>query len=88
MSSAYRKTSRPISVGTSDLPGADEQFLAHLLLQAAELRADGGRRQAQLLAGLRDAARAHDFPEVEQMMVVEPFHGCHLYIRRDERSIP
>src|SRR6185436_11452295 len=57
-------------------------------LQAPELRADGGRGQAQLLARARDAPRAHDLPEVEEVMVVQPFHGPCVYealTKRQER---
>ena len=58
-------------------PAADagEQLLAEPRLERLDLRAHRRLRQPQLLRGPHHAAFAHDRPEVEQVMVVEPFHG-------------
>ena len=56
---------------------AAQQLLAKLLLQAAELGANRRRSQAQLLAGTSDATSAHDLPEVEEVVIVQPLHGAY-----------
>ena len=52
-----------------------KQTFSERLFQDLDLGADGRLRQPQLLGRLRDAALAHDGPEVQQVVVVEPVHG-------------
>jgi hypothetical protein len=40
-----------------------------------QLSADRRRRNAQLFAGLADAARESHSPKVVKMMVIKPFHN-------------
>jgi hypothetical protein len=63
-----------------------EQLLAQRLLERAELQADRGRRQAQLLRRLGHAALAEDRPEVEQVVVVEPLHAARVREARGPRQ--
>src|SRR5439155_24205538 len=56
---------------------AQEQLLAERLLEALDLRADGGGREPKLLRRVRDGAGPRDGPEVEQVVVVEPRAGSH-----------
>src|SRR6185312_101934 len=49
-----------------------EQLLAQASLQGLQLRTDGWRGEVQHRGRLRDAAFAHDRPEVKKMLVVEP----------------
>ena len=62
---------------------AREQLLTENLLQAVDLPADGGMRQAKLLARADDAALLGHHPEVEEVVIVEPLHRAKL--RRDVR---
>ncbi len=60
-----------------------EQLLAESFLERAELRADRWRRERQFLGGARETAGAHDSPEVEQVLIVEPInrgHGLSLLV--------
>ncbi len=52
-------------------PGANEQLLPEGFLQLAELAADRGLRDVELLARPRHAAFADHRPEVEEMVMVE-----------------
>ena len=55
-------------------PAALEQLLAERVLEAAHLAAHGRLRESQLRARGAQRALARDEPEVEQVVVVEPFH--------------
>ena len=59
-------------------PAADsrEQRLAEARFERLDLRAHRRLRQPQLLRRPDHAALAHDRPEVEQVVVVEPFHAA------------
>ena len=61
----------------------DKQLLPQCLLQQAQLPADGRLRQAEFLAGTRDAAFFGDCPEVQEVVIVQPFHACTIH--RQER---
>src|SRR5690606_22285282 len=52
-----------------------EQLLAELVLERVNLRAQGRMGEAEHLAGLGEPSLASDDPEVEQVVVVHPFHG-------------
>ncbi len=52
-----------------------EQLAPEELLEEAELRAERGVAQAELSGGARHASLARDNPEVEQVLVVQGFHG-------------
>ena len=56
-------------------PLAAEELLAEHVLERADLRADGRLREPQLIRGAAHAALANGEPEVEQVMIVQPFHG-------------
>jgi hypothetical protein len=65
----------PPGVGQDQIPALSvEQLLAEDVLQAMDLAADGGMSETQLLAGPDDAPLLGDGPEVEKVMIVEPFH--------------
>ena len=65
----------PAHLGERELAaGAGEQLLAELILEGMDLPAESRVRQAQHPAGARETAFPRDGEEVEQMMVVEPFH--------------
>jgi hypothetical protein len=51
-----------------------EELVAEGALERLQLVGDGGLGEAQLLAGLGDAAGAGHDPEVVEVVVVEPFH--------------
>lgn len=55
-----------------------EQLLADDVLQPAKLSADGRLRKPQLAAGANDAAISRDLPEIEEVLVIENFHGTIL----------
>ena len=44
------------------------------VLECADLSADGRLRQTQLLTRLRDCPLSSNHPEVQQVMVIQPFH--------------
>ena len=65
----------PAHLGERELAaGAGEQLLAELILEGMDLPAESRVRQAQHPAGARETAFPRDGEEVEQVMVVEPFH--------------
>src|SRR6266852_4125843 len=51
-----------------------EQLLAENLFEPMDLAADRGVRQPELLARPDNASLLRDDPEVEEVVVVEPFH--------------
>ena len=57
-------------------PASVEEADSEGLLELSELCAHGGLAQAQLTSGCRHAAGAGHPVEVEQVVVVEPFHGA------------
>jgi len=68
--------------------GAAQQLLPELLFEPAYLDTDRGRRQTQLGAGRGDAACSDDTPEIQEVVIVEPLHGCHdtsyFYYQHDQ----
>src|SRR5205085_1715746 len=69
---------------------ASEQLLAQDLLEPMDLPADRRVCQAELGAGSRDASMLRDHPEVEQVMVIEPFHpdrSMSSFSNRDRDSV-
>jgi hypothetical protein len=69
-------------------PAADalEELLVERVLQRADLRADGRRREAELVARAADAALACGEPEVEEVVVVQPLHAAKGYFVNTEWS--
>ena len=66
----------PSRVGQLEAPpGTNEEPLAERLLQRAQLRAQRRLRQPQLRARPGDAPLFRDRPEVEQVVIIQPFHG-------------
>jgi len=65
-------------------PAGEELFAEHLL-EPMDLAADGGVRQAELLARSNDASFLRDDPEVEEMVIVEPWR-CRSSARATERE--
>ena len=63
--------------------GTGEELLAELLLEGADLSAQGGVGQAQPLAGGHQPPLPRHGPEVEEVVVVEPFHRRFLTVRSD-----
>ena len=55
-------------------PFATKELLAKDLFEPVDLRANRGVGEPQLLGRTGDAALFRDDPEVEQVVVVEPFH--------------
>jgi hypothetical protein len=73
-----------IGVAVDEAPGVGERDRAARPLEEADLEgplerpnlsADGGLREVQRAAGLRDAPLAGRHPEVEEMVIVQPVHG-------------
>jgi hypothetical protein len=56
-------------------PLTPEEMLPEHVLQRADLRADGRLREPQLIGGAAHAALAGGEPEVEEVVIVQPFHG-------------
>ena len=48
--------------------------MLELIFEAAQLSADSGWGQAELFACASDTAELDDSPEIEQVMIVKPFH--------------
>ena len=63
-------------------PLALQQFVAQHIFQQMDLRGDRRRRETQLGAGTRDAAFLGNFPEILQMVIVEPVHAERLTRRK------
>ena len=57
-----------------------EELRADRRLQNRDLAADRRLRQSELFARAGDAALPGDVPEVEQMLIVETFHGSIAFI--------
>ena len=56
--------------------GLDLFFAPSVIAAELDLRTDRCLGEAQLFAGTRHAANPRHSPEIQQMMVVEPFHGA------------
>jgi len=54
-----------------------EEFFAEGLLQGPQLAANCGLGEAKPFTRPRDAAFFGDDPEVEEVMIVKPFHTIH-----------
>ena len=52
-----------------------EELLAQRLFERSQLAADRGLGQVQPLAGSRDGPLAGHGPEVEQVVIIQPFHA-------------
>ncbi len=52
-----------------------QELRADRILENGKLAADRRLGEPQFLAGARHAAFAHNVPEVEKMLIVQPFHG-------------
>jgi len=59
-------------------PGLREQLLAEPRFERAQLPTDGRRGKRELFAGAGETSGAHDRPEVEQVLVVEPSYDRHV----------
>jgi hypothetical protein len=57
-----------------------QQLFAERALEGVDLAADGLVGESQFSRGSSQAALAYDRPEVQQVMVVQPFHGSDLYM--------
>jgi len=67
-------------------PAAHEQPLAERALEHLELPADRRLREVELARRRGDAPLARDDPEVEQVVVVDPFHGPGRYVGSADMS--
>ena len=85
ISSAYWKTICPTSVGTRRRPCAAEELLVERALEGADLGAHRRLREAELVARLGHAAGLRGQPEVEEVVVVQPFHRRRPYFALSRR---
>src|SRR5262249_25001062 len=71
-------------------PLAREQLLAQDLLEAMNLAADGRMRQAELLASAGQTPLLRNDPEIEQVMIVQPFHALSIcrFFRQITMKLP
>lgn len=65
-----------------------KQLFAQAVLQLADLVADSGSGQAKLFAGGSHAAGARHRPEIQQVMIVQPFHSNCILPSKNLRMRP
>ena len=64
---------------------ANEKLLAQRIFQVADLCADSWGSQQQLLRSIGDAPAPGYLPEVQKVVVVEPFHGASIIVSKTLR---